>query len=235
MRTAFVSGASSDIGLAVCRRYLAAGWRIIAHYRTQRAELQALRGEALETWQADLADTAALETTLAVDPAFFARADAFVNLAADLRPVRFETASAADLLTAFATNTLPGLLLMRAMGPAMGERGFGRIVHASSIGVKYGGGSDSFAYSLSKHAQEFIPNSCRTWAAANVFVNVVRVGVTDTRFHTRVPGKDMSARAAMIPARRMASPEDIAESLFWLGSEHNGFTTGEVVTVAGGE
>lgn len=235
MRKVFISGASSDIGLALCRRYLGAGWGVIAHYRTPRPELMVLAGPALETWQADLADTAALEAVIAADPAFFGRADAFVNLAAQISPVRFETATAADLLRAFTVNLIPGVLLMQAMGPAMAERGFGRVVHASSIGVKYGGGSDSFAYSLSKHAQEFIPNACRKWAAHNVFVNVVRVGVTDTRFHAVMGNKDMAARARMIPAGRLAAPEEIAETLFWLGSEANGFTSGEVIAVAGGE
>lgn len=235
MRTAFVSGASSDIGLALCRRYLAADWRVIAHYRTPRPELTCLEGPDLELWQADLSDLAHLECALKTDPGFFTRADSFVNLAADLRPVSFATATAADLLSAFSINTIPGLLLMRIMGAAMAERGFGRIVHASSIGVKYGGGSESFAYSLSKHAQEFIPSACRKWAADNVFVNVVRVGVTDTRVHNRISGKDMAARAALIPCRRPATPDEMAQALFWLGSEANGFTTGEIIAASGGE
>jgi NAD(P)-dependent dehydrogenase (short-subunit alcohol dehydrogenase family) len=235
MRTVLVSGGSSDIGLAVCRRYLEAGWRVIAHYRTWRAELDALTGANCEFWQADLADTATLERQLADDPAFFTRADAFVNLAADLSPTRFEEADAAHILRALAVNLVPGLLLMRTIGTAMAERGFGRIVHASSIGVKYGGGGDSFTYSLSKHAQEFIPSAARRWASQNVFVNVVRVGVTDTRFHTRFAAKDMTARAKMIPAGRLATPVEVAGSLYWLGSEDNGYTTGQVIAVAGGE
>ena len=141
----------------------------------------------------------------------------------------------AEILAALTVNLLPGLLLMRTICPAMAERGFGRIVHASSIGVKFGGGSDSFAYSLSKHAQEFIPRACRSWAERDVFVNVVRIGVTDTRLHGRAPGRDMAERARLIPARRPATPDEIARTLFWLGSEHNGFTSGEVVSVAGGE
>ena len=235
MRTAFVSGASSDIGLALCRRYLDAGWRVVGHFRTLRPELEALRGERLETWQCDFADTAKLEDALRERPDHFRRADAFVNLAADLRPCRFEQAGAAEILAALTVNLLPGLLLMRTIGPAMAERGFGRIVHASSIGVKFGGGSDSFAYSLSKHAQEFIPRACRSWAERDVFVNVVRIGVTDTRLHGRAPGRDMAERARLNPARRPATPDEIARTLFWLGTDQNGFTSGEILAVAGGE
>jgi 2-hydroxycyclohexanecarboxyl-CoA dehydrogenase len=235
MRTAFVSGASSEIGAALCGLYLEAGWRVVAHFRTAPRGLAGLRGDVLETWQCDFADTAHLEAALREKPAFFQRADAFVNLAADVQPRRFEEASGADMLAALAVNLLPGLLLMRSMGPAMADRGFGRIVHASSIGVKFGGGSDSFAYSLSKHAQEFIPRAGRTWAARNVFVNVVRIGVTATQSHGRIPGKDMAARIDLVPAQRAATPLEIAKALFWFGSEANGFTSGQVVAAAGGE
>ena len=235
MRTAFVSGASSDIGLALCRRYLDAGWRVIGHFRTPRAELDALRGEMLETWQCDFADTPKLERALRDNADRFRRADSFISLAADVQPCRFDQAGADVILAALGVNLLPGLLLMREIGPAMAERGFGRIVHASSIGVKFGGGSETFAYSLSKHAQEFIPRACRAWAERNVFVNVVRIGVTETRIHARLPDRDFAARTALIPARRAATPQEVAEALFWLGSERNGFTTGQVIAVAGGE
>ncbi len=235
MHTAFVSGASSDIGLALCRRYLDAGWRVIGHFRTPRPELDALRGGMLETWQCDFADTAKLESALRENADRFQQADSLVHLAADVQPRRFEQSGADEILAALAVNLLPGLLLMRDLGPAMAERGFGRIVHASSIGVKFGGGSETFAYSLSKHAQEFIPRACRAWAERNVFVNVVRIGVTETRLHGGLAGRNMAERAKLIPAGRPASPDEIARTLFWLGSEQNGFTSGEVLAVAGGE
>jgi NAD(P)-dependent dehydrogenase (short-subunit alcohol dehydrogenase family) len=208
---------------------------VIAHFRTPRKELEELIGPALAAWQFDFADIEAFERALKDEAVPFRQADALVNLAASLPACNFESATAANILATLSANLLPGLLLMQAMGPAMTKRGFGRIVHASSIGVKFGGGNNSFVYSLSKHAQEFIPNACRQWAAQNVFVNVIRVGVTETRIHRHVPGKDLAARAALVPARRLATPTEIAESLVWFGSEANGFATGQVVAISGGE
>ena len=124
---------------------------------------------------------------------------------------------------------------MQAIGPVMAEREFGRIVHGSSIGVKFGGGKQNFAYSLSKHSQEFIPQECRTWAADNVFVNIARIGATDTRIHAKIKNKDMLDRAKLIPRGRLATPQEIAEGLYWLGSEINHFTSGETISIAGGE
>ena len=115
------------------------------------------------------------------------------------------------------------------------KRGWGRIVNLSSIGVKYGGGKKTFCYSLSKHALELFPQDHKTWAASNVLINTLRVGVTDTRMHKVDPDKDMSERVSMIPIGRMAMPDEIANTVCWLGSEQNSFITGQVITAAGGE
>ena len=93
----------------------------------------------------------------------------------------------------------------------------------------------TFCYSLSKHALEFFPQDHKTWAASNVLINTLRVGVTDTRMHKVDPDKDMSERVSMIPIGRMAMPDEIANTVCWLGSEQNSFITGQVITAAGGE
>ena len=63
----------------------------------------------------------------------------------------------------------------------------------------------------------------------------MRVGVTDTRVHKIDPEKDMNQRISMIPLGRMATPDEIANVVYWLGSDLNTFTTGQVITTAGGE
>jgi 3-oxoacyl-[acyl-carrier protein] reductase len=233
--TVLIGGASSDIGVALCRRYLAEDWNIVAHFRTMRVELEALTGSQLITWQADFADANELEREIAEHRVRLSQIDSFINLAAAMPVCSFEDATADGIMATLATNLVPGLLLMRAVAPAMVERGWGRIVHGSSIGVKFGGGSDSFLYSLSKHAQEFIPRAARLWTAHGVLVNVVRIGVTATRASTNYPDKQVGDRLAMTPARRAATTEEIADILFWLGSERNRFISGEVIAAAGGE
>lgn len=239
MRTVLITGASSGIGLPLCRRYLEAGWHILGHYRTMRPGFEALlrdAGSALTPWQCDFGDTQALETALTAEAERFAAVDALVSLAAEQQPRRFDQIAAADILRSMSVNLVPGLLLMRTVTPGMTARGWGRIVHGSSIGVRFGGGPESFCYSLAKHSMEFMPSAHKSWAKAGVLVNAVRIGVTDTRFHAKAaPDKNMEARTALIPMGRMAAPEEIAETLFWLGSEHNTYITGQTIACAGGE
>ena len=114
------------------------------------------------------------------------------------------------------------------------KKKWGRVLNCSSISVKYGGGKNSFNYALSKHCLEFIPNSYRQWAKKNVFVNNIRIGVTDTSIHKKMK-KNMRQRLKLIPISRMAKPEEIADYITNLTTEKNSYMTGQTITVAGGE
>ena len=116
------------------------------------------------------------------------------------------------------------------------SKNWGRILNCSSIGVKFGGGMNSYNYSLSKHCLEFIPNSYKAWAKRNVFINNLRIGVTNTKIHKRMK-KDlkMSARLKLIPMNRMAEPSEISKYINDLVTEKNSFMTGQTITVSGGE
>lgn len=234
----FITGASSDIGLAVCRCFLAEGWDVLAHYRNMRPELEALaalNSGKIELLRIDFSDTQNLESILSNCRGKYLLCDTMINCAAALEPLRFSDITTRNILEHFSVNTLPGLLLMRDMAPAMARRGWGRIVHLGSIGVKFGGGRDSFAYSLSKHALEFMPSDVKIWASKGVLVNALRVGVTDTRLHQANPSKNMGDRIELIPMQRMASAEEVAKSVWFFGSEINSYITGQVISISGGE
>ena len=158
-----------------------------------------------------------------------------IHAAAFVQPVSFFDITTTDLLNTFTINVISSFLFTRSIVPVMIDKGWGRIVNLSSIGVKFGGGAKTFCYSLSKHALEFFPQEHRSWSASNVLINSLRVGVTDTRIHKIDPNKDMSQRVSMIPMGRMATPEEMANTVYWLGSDQNAFMTGQVITVAGGE
>ncbi len=237
MRQVFVTGASSDIGLAVCRLYLSRGYRVLAHHYRGRPAFDALWAESpdLTPIRIDLGNPDDLGHALSEHRETVAATDVFIHAAAHMEPLSFADATAETVWRAMMVNAVSAVLVMQAVVPSMVERGWGRIVLLGSIGVKYGGGTSSFCYAYGKHALEFMPGEHRAWAARDVLVNVLRLGVTDTRIHRADPGKDMTARVARIPAGRMAEPDEMARAVHWFGSEENTFTTGQVVAIAGGE
>ena len=72
-------------------------------------------------------------------------------------------------------------------------------------------------------------------APYNILVNTVRAGVTNTKLHQNNSIKNMDECIAMIPLKRWAEPEGISSTIFFLASEDSSFTTGTILTVAGGE
>ena len=117
----------------------------------------------------------------------------------------------------------------------MKEKKFGRMLHVSSIGVKYGGGENTFNYSLSKHLLEFSPSFIKKLTRYNLLSNVLRVGFVKTKIHKKIKNKNLNKRINLIPIKRAAKVNEITDMIFFLASEKNSYISNETITIAGGE
>ena len=237
MRQLFITGGSSDIGVSVIRAFLNKNYQVIAQKFNSQPSFNELEmnTENLTSIKIDFSNYSNLERSIAKHTSLIEKSDVLVNAAAVFEPSKFYDISSAQILNALTINVIPSLILMKTIAPKMVERKWGRILNISSIGVKFGGGSNSFCYALSKHAMEFMPAIHKNWAAHNVLINTLRLGVVETRFHKTNPEKDLSLRTSLIPAGRMANTEEVAAMVEWLCSSKNSFTTGQTISMAGGE
>jgi 3-oxoacyl-[acyl-carrier protein] reductase len=90
-------------------------------------------------------------------------------------------------------------------------------------------------YGCSKRALEGLSKTiAKEGAEYNILVNTIRPGVIDTDFHKKFP-KDMRKRIEQIPLKKMGKASDVADLVFYLGSDKNNFITNEIVTISGGE
>lgn len=227
-----VIGASSTVGVEVCKRYLTAGHLVTAHFNSNFSALSTLEPHSrLEPVQCDLADLSSVRELANAST----DAEILIFLASLATPSHLENIDVSQLERTLAVGALSNYILMGAIGPAMAQRRWGRIVIGSSIGVKFGGGADSFAYALANHASEFLPRSVRDWTANNVLTNVVRIGVTDTRLHDAFPDRNFQQRVELVPLMRAATVAEIADFITWYGSEQNTYVSGQTVAISGGE
>lgn len=239
-RVALVTGASGGIGSAIVRRLLEEGAFVAAHYRSNRESAQALERLAPGRCRAFCADFSRTGEPLRLWEEFLTwkgTIDVLVNNAgAAPTPLPLEALTEEALDTSWTVNVKAPFLLCQAALPVMAHRGSGRIVNLSSIGVKFGGGLQTAHYSMAKAALEALTLSfAKAGAARGVLVNAVRVGVTDTSFHTKLGQTDLSSRSKLIPLGRPAQPPEIAEAVLFLASRLNTYTTGAILPVAGGE
>jgi 3-oxoacyl-[acyl-carrier protein] reductase len=156
--------------------------------------------------------------------------DAGVNKIAPLEAVTDE-----NLQEALQVNLVAPFRLARDLAPLMAKRGYGRIVNISSIWsvVSKGG---RLPYSMSKSGLSGLTRTLAVEVAQfNVLVNGVAPGFVNTELTSQNNSEqDLAAIRAMIPAGRLAEPEEIAEIVSFLCSAKNSYITGQTIVVDGG-
>lgn len=239
-RTVFITGATSGIGSAVALKFAAEGWNVIFHFNSSGQKVEELKRKLnrlntqFQFLKADFSSESQLRTLSAKLDAL--KIDSVVNNAGTYTVSRhFSELTIKNINDTFMVNSFAPMLLTTRIFMRMKERKFGRVVNISSIAAKYGGSSFSMHYGCSKLALEGLTKTlARDGAEYNVLVNTVRPGVIDTDFHRKFP-KDLKKRIAMIPLRKMGVPGDIADIVYYLGSDKNSFITNETITISGGE
>ena len=161
--------------------------------------------------------------------------DAFVNLTGYFKKSNFENFSVKDLYDHFNVNCISGLLFTRQLIPYMKKNNWGRIVNTTSIGTKFGGGLNSFLYSLSKFNNQFFPQYYKKIYSKNIIINTLQIGLTKTKLLKKLPNKNYNKRIKLIPINRMAKPIEVANYIYYLCSEQNTLLTGTIFNISGGE
>ena len=239
-----ITGGSRGIGAATARLAAQHGWHVAVAYRNNTAaaarlvqDIEAAGGQALAV-QADVADEAQVTALFDSVQQRLGRLDCLVNNAG----VIAERSQFADMTLArwqslFATNVFGSFLCARAavrhMATARGGQG-GSIVNVGSTASRLGAGGRYVDYAASKGAiDSFTIGLAQEVAAQGIRVNCARPGVVDTDIHNDSP-EHMQQRAKAIPLQRLATPEEIAQTIVWLASPAASYVTGALIDVAGG-
>ena len=234
-----ILGGSSDIGTEVVENFLRLGWNVTAHFFKNKKKLYTLKKNSknLNIVKFNFANYNNTNIEKLMVKKFNEKYDSIVNLIGYVDNKGFENTNLNSILKSITINALIPILIEKMLVKRMLLQKWGRILNCSSIGVKFGGGANSYNYSLSKHCLEFIPNSYKNWAKKNVFINNLRIGVTNTKIHNKMKRKlkMMKKRTELIPIKRMAEPNEISTYIVSLTTDSNSYMTGQTVTVSGGE
>jgi len=131
-------------------------------------------------------------------------------------------------------NVLGTVGTMRAFVPGMVQRGWGRVVNFASMAGKDGNPALS-VYSASKAAVIALTKSAgKELATTGVLVNAIAPAVIATPMNADTAPAALAHITSLIPMRRVGRPEEVAELVAWLASDHVSFSTGAIYDISGG-
>ena len=165
-RHVLILGGSSDIGIEVIKIFLNLRWKVTAHYFKNKKKLYSLKKEFknLHIIKFDFVNSKNSTVENIILKKFNGNYDSIVNLIGYVDNRGYENTNLKSILKSIKANTLLPILIEKNSVKKMISKKWGRILNCSSIGVKFGGGMNSFNYSFSKHCLEFIPNTYKNWA-----------------------------------------------------------------------
>jgi 3-oxoacyl-[acyl-carrier protein] reductase len=232
-----ILGGSSDIGVELAKFFLSKGWHVTVHYSGKNLVFKEklIRYQNISFIKLNFKNLSEKDIDKKIKVFSKNNYHSVVNLIGFLKNNKFLDLKYKDINESFKINTFIPILIQKNIMKQMIKNKWGRILNCSSIGIKFGGGENTFAYSFSKYAIEFIPSIYKRLAKDGVFINNLRIGVTNTKIHRKDKSKNMKKRISLIPIKRMATPIEIAKYIYQLSSSENTFVTGETFTVAGGE
>ena len=116
----------------------------------------------------------------------------------------------------------------------MSEKNFGKIVNVASDAARIGNAGEVVYSSAKGGLVTFTKSLAREVARHNVNVNCVCPGPTNTALMKEAPEKMIEALKKMIPFRRIAEPDDVANVIAFLCSKEADFVTGQIISASGG-
>ena len=244
-QVALVTGASGDIGAAICHALASQGASLILHYHSRPERAQKLAEDLRNKYPppaqkflvlgADLGkDSKAIElVTKSLE--FFGRLDILINNSGWTKVVRADDLDSLDeeLLTKTLQMKIHApVYLTRATRQYLEASGQGQIINITSVAGVAAKGS-SIIYAAANAALANLTRSLARALAPNIRVNAVAPGFVDTGFAFPKDGKTRAYVATRNHIARTVEAEEIAKVVCFLACDATAIT-GEEIVIDGG-
>jgi NAD(P)-dependent dehydrogenase (short-subunit alcohol dehydrogenase family) len=242
-KVALVTGAGSGIGKASALAFAREGAKvgvadIVVDAGEQTAHAIMESGGEATFIRADVSKAVEVEAMISKTVELYGRLDCAYNNAGLAVSPRLTTDTAEEDWDRLMNVNLKGVwLCMKYEIPHMLNQGKGAIVNASSM-VGVIGLPKRSAYAASKHGVIGLTKvAALEYADAGIRVNAICPAVVRTPLVENIISSDPEAEAqllSMIPMKRLATLEEIAEVVVWLCSDASSFVTGHAMLADGG-
>lgn len=237
-RVAIVTGAANGIGLAIARRFLEYGARVVLADRDPSALDVAFAGlpdgaARAIAQRCDVTETADVEALVARCTDVFGGLDVLVNNAGIVRPARVRKMTEAEFDAVVDVSLRGAWAGIRAAAPVMAARGGGSIVSVASMGGVIGVAGQT-NYSAAKAGVIGLTKAAaKELARDGIRVNAVAPGLIRTALSESMPEEQWARTVAGLPFGRAGEPHEVADCVAFLASDLASYVSGAVLEIAG--
>jgi 3-oxoacyl-[acyl-carrier protein] reductase len=245
-RVVLITGAGGGAGPTVARAFADEGAFVALQHREgsgsavraeeTAAEIVAAGGRAI-TVSADLTSTDQVEAMVERVVAELGAVGVLVTATSAYKSEKF-----AEIDDESWTSVVDDLLgatfrACRAVVPGMQQVGWGRIVNVAArsglVGVAksthYAAAKAGIIGLTASLAKELGPEGILVNAVAPTTILTVK------NDKPSIPDERVAEMAKTIPLRRLATPDDLARLVVWLGSDANSYVSGQTISLSGGD
>ena len=237
-RVAIITGGAQGFGLAISKRIIQSGGKVVIWDIDENAvetALKEINSNDLSFKKVDVTNFEEIEKALLETENELGKIDLFVNNAGitgmnakvwDYPLEEWKKVIELDLNSTF--------YCCKAVVPHMIKNNYGRIVNIASIAGKEGNPNAS-AYSTAKAGViGFTKSLGKELADKNIAVNCVTPAAAKTRIFDQMTEEHINYMLSKIPRNKFAKVDELASLVTWLSSEENSFSTAAVFDLSGG-
>ena len=237
-RVAIVTGGAQGFGLAITKRFIESGAKVIIwdidENETKKA-IDNLNSENLSYQIVDVSNINLINEKLNQVDKSHGKIDIFINNAGitgmNSTVVNYPVDEWNKVIN---LNLNSVFYCCKAVVPFMIKNNYGRIVNIASIAGKEGNPNAS-AYSTSKAGVIGLTKSLgKELAQNNIAVNCVTPAAAKTRIFDQMTEEHINYMLSKIPRNKFAKVDELASLVTWLSSEENSFSTAAVFDLSGG-
>lgn len=239
-KTAVITGCNRGIGLTIAESFAAAGADIVACCRQETEEINRKFQHIAERNNIeitplyfDLSDESAVKQGIKAIKGLKRPINCLVNNAGVPHLSLLPFVKSEDIHRILQVNYIAPLMMIQGLQGLLSKGRPASIVNMASVAGMDGEIGNS-VYGASKAAVIMLTKVVsKELSAMGIRCNAVAPGLTSTDFADKMGEKAKESMQQMSALHRLATPEEIAETVLFLGSERASFINGQVIRVDG--
>ena len=239
-KTVFVTGASRGIGKEVALKFADKGYNIVINYVSSKTNVEELKEEFEKKgvkaliMQADVTNKEAIEELVKKAIEGFGQIDVLVNNAGITKDNLLMRMSEEEFDKVIEINLKGTYIVTKAVTKYMMKKRKGSIINLSSV-VGVAGNAGQCNYAASKAGIiGFTKSVAKELSSRNIRANAVAPGFIETDMTAVLSDEVKENIHNQIPLKRMGTAKEVANLIYFLGSDESAYITGQVINIDGG-